>query len=55
MVVPPGHVTGKQPITIPLNAAVVDDREKYLKGYHHGMAVRPNSTLTILTPLYGPY
>ncbi len=45
-VVPPGHVIGKQPITIPLNALVIDDREKYLKGDHLGGAVIPNSATT---------
>ena len=28
---PLGHMTWKQPITVPLNAAVIDNREQYLK------------------------
>ena len=28
---PLGHMTWKHPITVPLNAAVIDNREQYIK------------------------
>ena len=46
---PLGHVTWKQPITVPLNALVVDNREQYLKEILLSWPVTPDPATPLMS------